>query len=468
MKRRYQHLSSSPCRKRQSRRSFLGNVMAGTATGGILGCGGPSAETGTLSDLTAYDTAGRLQSKFTPSQGRLAMPGPFPGRVVEVGHAGSIDQGRRDPVIVKAMVDYGMSQLVPEAEDAVDAWRYFFERGDRVGIKVVPVGMAAKPGVPWSYEGPAVDLQRPGSISSYELVDEVVNGLTSAGVRPSDILVFDRYRNEFQRAGYLARLPNGVHWECCSASYDEAQLEIDGQLRGQPRRKNVSGYDRDVFRELPFCQPAKVHDPQDDRRFRSHLSKIVTQKVDKIVALPVLKDHRSAGVTLSLKNMSHGLVNNVARSHIIMDSHSPIRGGSLNHCQTFIPAAVSLPHTREKCVLQILDGLEGTYEGGPGNWNKTFSTWEYKALLFATDPVSLDQIGWEIIDAKRSQQGWPAVSQMGLDGRSGIKPEIHNDRGEPIGEQFHIRQPQHVPLASLLGLGTFDRNAIEHCKFQIG
>ena len=34
--------------------------MAGTATGGILGCGGPSTETGTLSDLTAYDTAGRL------------------------------------------------------------------------------------------------------------------------------------------------------------------------------------------------------------------------------------------------------------------------------------------------------------------------------------------------------------------------------------------------------------------------
>ena len=80
--------------------------MAGTATGGILGCGGPSTETGTLSDLTAYDTAGRLQANFTPSQGRLAMPGPFPGRVVEVGHAGSIDQGRRDPVIVKAMVDY--------------------------------------------------------------------------------------------------------------------------------------------------------------------------------------------------------------------------------------------------------------------------------------------------------------------------------------------------------------------------
>ena len=34
--------------------------------------------------------------------------------------------------------------------------------------------------------------------------------------------------------------------------------------------------------------------------------------VDKIVTLPVLKDHRSAGVTLSLKNMSHGMNNNVS------------------------------------------------------------------------------------------------------------------------------------------------------------
>ena len=126
------------------------------------------------------------------------------------------------------MIEHGMPQLVPEAESSVDAWRYFFQKGDRVGIKVVPVGKIDKPGVNRRYEGPIVDLRNPGSISSYEVVHEVVNGLTSAGVRRSDILVFERYRKEFIQTGYLAMLPDGVHWECCSAQFDGSQLEIDG------------------------------------------------------------------------------------------------------------------------------------------------------------------------------------------------------------------------------------------------
>ena len=35
------------------------------------------------------------------------------------------------------------------------------------------------------------------------------------------------------------------------------------------------------------------------------------REVNKLINLPVLKDHQSAGVTLALKNLSHGLVNNV-------------------------------------------------------------------------------------------------------------------------------------------------------------
>ena len=37
--------------------------------------------------------------------------------------------------------------------------------------------------------------------------------------------------------------------------------------------------------------------------------------VNKIITIPNLKDHKSAGVTV-VKNMSHGMNNNVARSHI--------------------------------------------------------------------------------------------------------------------------------------------------------
>src|SRR5437773_1528860 len=73
--------------------------------------------------------------------------------------------------------------------------------------------------------------------------------------------------------------------------------------------------------------------------------------------LPVLKHHQSAGVTLALKNLSHGLVNNVCRSH---------SSSTLNACGIFIPAVVNLPVIREKTVLHVLDGILGMYHGGPG------------------------------------------------------------------------------------------------------
>ena len=78
-------------------------------------------------------------------------------------------------------------------------------------------------------------------------------------------------------------------------------------------------------------------DPKDDRKYRSHLGKLVTKTVNKIVAIPVLKDHGSAGVTGALKNMSHGSVNNVARSH---------SNTFTNVCNQFIPQVVTHPMIR--------------------------------------------------------------------------------------------------------------------------
>ena len=88
-------------------------------------------------------------------------------------------------------------------------------------------------------------------------------------------------------------------------------------------------------------------DPKDDRCFRSHLGRIVTKRLDKIICLPCVKDHHAAGATGALKNMSHGLVNNVFRSHSSPQSIAMV---------AFIPAVVSHPIIRKKCVLHIMDG----------------------------------------------------------------------------------------------------------------
>ncbi|MEK6236528.1 MAG: twin-arginine translocation signal domain-containing protein, partial [Planctomycetales bacterium] len=159
-----------------SRRAFLAGAATGTAAGGALGWGAASWIAG--------------------SQSPVGTPGPFPGKVIEARRRGtvldSVEHGyaKRDQDAVRDMVAQGMKELVGSDDDA-QAWRYFFSRGDRVGIKVVPVG-------------------QPESISSYEVVREVIRGLPpivfirrpsvhvngvspylTEGGRPSSICVFD-------------------------------------------------------------------------------------------------------------------------------------------------------------------------------------------------------------------------------------------------------------------------------------
>jgi hypothetical protein len=422
-------------------------------------------------------------------QPEYAMPGRYPGRVVEVRHPHAVSASHRvNPDAVSAMIDRGMAELTgTEAGDVKAAWGTFFQPGEVIGIKVNPVGRAPKPGE----QGRVANAV--GSISSPAVLVKVVRCLQALGVRPQDIIVFERYANEFVDAGYAAlverELP-GVRWYASAAEYSNEQVDIKGFDYGRDRYSpeltgHVAGYDPDVFTTMGFCLPE--HSKRDDRRFRSHLSFIVSRMVDKVISIPVLKDHRSAGVTLALKNMSHGMNNNVARSHLGLQAHgfgptsSHVFGP--NQCNTFIPQAASQHRLRQKVALHLLDGLIGVYEGGPGCWNRTWATWPHQGLFFATDPVALDHVGWDVIDAKRAAEGWAPVERMGwvteppeaavaraLAALGGAGPlgsatlaEAARNRQEARGSEiFNLRQPDHVVLAGQLGLGTFERDEIDH------
>ncbi len=352
-------------------------------------------------------------------EAKLGIPGPYPGRVIEVRNPMMTTQGVKDRAAIKASIARGMIDLTG-ADDAVEAWRAFFEPGDVVGIKMNPVG-------------------NPLANSSSEVMLEVISGLISAGVKVKDMFVFDRYKKEFMAAGMDKAVPDGVHWGGLTPEDDPTQL-----LTSWPGNDPVAGYDPDEYMAMELM--GKGSDPKDDRNIRSHLGLLITRRVNKIVSIPVLKDHGSAGVTGALKNMSHGLVNNVARSH---------NGPETNVCNQFIPQVVSHPIIREKCVLQILDGINGVYQLGPFGRNPKF-VWEYNALLFATDPVALDHVEWNIIDAKRKEEKLPPVAATG---RAALNP---------LGtEGFDIRQPQHIVLAGNLGLGNFEFNAALGRRFSI-
>ncbi len=408
---------SHPCGGMR-RRQFLATV-ATTATLPIFG----SARL-----VSAQEPNARADPRLIDA-GKLGIPGPYPGKVIEARNPAMIKNGEKNREAIKQTLARGMKELTG-ADDAVQAWKTFVEPGDVVGIKVVPNGF------------PLVH-------TSHELVLEVIEGLKAAGVKTKDMVVYDRYRGEFMAAGYHKILPDGVTWGGLTPGDDGTQL-----LTSFPEFKNdpVGGYDPDEFVWMNLVHHG--NDPKDERNFRSHLGMLVTKRVNKMVMLPVLKDHGSAGVTGALKNISHGSVNNVARSHST---------GNTNACNTFIPEVVNHPILRKKVVLHIMDGIRGVFQKGPFGNNPEFA-WEYNALFFATDPVALDHVEWDIIDAKRKEKGLPGVAATGSSGLDPLKTEA-----------FDIRQPQHIALAGNLGLGLFDyksakgrRYSIQHSVINVG
>lgn len=345
------------------------------------------------------------------SGGKLGIPGPYPGRVVAVRHAQSVLGDRYQAGPVREMVDAGMMKLT-SAPSGVEAWRRFFQPGDVVGIKLNPVG-------------------RPYLVSAPEVLHPILEGLEQAGVKKRDIIVYDRYREEFLQAGFDKWLPAGVRWMSASEKYLAVQLDMDG-------------YDRDVYMEMPLVHPdcAQQYQLTDRHVRRSYVARFLTREVNKLINVGVLKHHQAAGVTLALKNLSHGLVNNVNRSHV---------SNTANSTGTFIPAVVDQPVFREKVVLNILDGVKAAYHGGPGAKVGKY-LWAHQTMYFASDPVALDKTGWRALDAKRASLGLAPIALL--------KPDADSVRLNC--------QVEHIEIAGNIGLGVFDDAKIRVERVELG
>jgi hypothetical protein len=336
---------------------------------------------------------------------KWSTPGLFPGRVAEVSHGGSIIKGQYQREAVRQMLRQGMVNLTG-APDWVAAWRMFFQPGEVVGLKLNPVS-------------------KPYVISSAEVVQEIVACLEAAGIKRKDIVAYDRYKKEFLEAGFDKWLPEGVRWTHATDYYDNTQQRIDG-------------YDPDHYMDMQLTLPGFSH--ENDRARRSYAARFITKDVDKLVNLCLLKHHQSAGITNALKNLSHGLVNNVNRSH-----SSPM----LNACGTFIPAVMAIPIIQNKSVLHICDAVQGLAHGGPGMTpDEAKWVFEHKKMYFSTDPVAIDRVGREELDQKRVAMGMLSLQNALRDPNS----------------NFVRMQPEHVEIAGALGLGEADLKKIDWRK----
>ena len=359
-----------------------------------------AAEAGVAPELPAPPY--RVVTPYAPAA-LPGMPGPFPGRVVSVTAASSIDpQGAIVDEVVREMMDRGMRALTGETT-TLAAWRRFFVPEDVVGIKVNAGGV-------------------PHVVSSPAVVAEICRRLMEVGVAPTRIVVFERFWNQLAAIGYGPLLPSGV--------------ELFAAEAGNRRSQNVA-YDPATYVEVDFFG-------EDDTR--SSMMRLVTQRLTKVVNVPNMKDHGAVGATGCLKNVAYGCFSNVARSHA--------RGRT--HTRTSVGTFAAVEPLRSRTVLQVMDGLRAVWHGGPFA-STTRYVFEPRRILFGTDPVAIDRLLLDVIDDKRKAEG--AVSIWDRSEKT-LHFDDGTSRDADPNVNILIREPGHVAYAGGLGLGVHDRALI--------
>jgi uncharacterized protein (DUF362 family) len=295
-----------------------------------------------------------------------SLPGKYPGRVVRVKTGANPVGQKIDGARVLREVEAGMARLTGE-KDMARAWGRFVGPKDVVGIKVNPIGekiLSTKP----------------------EVVDAVIAGLMAAGVRKENIVVWDRRHFELLDAGLGPERFPGIR---------VLGTEVKGPDGGFYDDKGQLWAKDNIDREsLPYV--AEVEEKYDKELMgymlnegkESYFTRIVTSTVTKIVNVPILKN-AGATTTCCLKNLSFGSLSNTSRLHKLW--------------MKAVAEPVAFPPLRDKVVLNVVDGLQACYDGGPGA-NPKF-IYDANVLMFGTDPVAVDSVAHDIVVKERMARG---------------------------------------------------------------
>jgi len=319
-----------------------------------------------------------------------------PGRVVEVIGPAAMAGGRASQDVVASMVERGLLELTG-APNLTAAWKQFVGPGDVVGLKVNTLS------------GPACSTR-------HELVAVVIQGLARAGVRESDIVIWDRFESHLRRARYAIQQRPGA-LRCYATDSPGVGGDLDVY------------YAADVTQLIPESMKDQAAQPFAGAYPNSHFSAIFTRQITKQINLPVLKDHNITGMTLSLKNVAFGICGNTERFH-----PTPI------NCDPMIGEVCAHPLVRSKNVLNIADCLNLIVEGGPIVDPQHLV--EYGGLLFGTDPVAVDTIGLDILEQLRAARRLPSLWNTSS-------------------------PPKYLATAARLALGVGDRRTIDHRMLRV-
>ena len=295
-----------------------------------------------------------------------SMPGKYPGRVVKISHANSIADGKPDTGAAYEMLKRSMLELTGET-DLKKAWLQFVTPEDIIGLKVNPIG------------GRLLS-------TSHAITQSVIRQLEEAGIPRSNMILWDRRQESLEDADFIEENYPGINimsTEC----YDEnkSYYNSEGRLYSEDLIDKNHYFYADVEGEYDaYTLPYMVNGGK-----YSYFTKICTEKVTKIINIPILKNAGSA-ITVCMKNLGFGAITNTQRLHTQLWHDT-------------IAYVCAFPPLRDKVVLNIADGIIGCFDGGPAA-NPQFIC-QYKTVLVGTDPVAVDRIAHDIIMAKRKEEG---------------------------------------------------------------
>jgi uncharacterized protein (DUF362 family) len=249
------------------------------------------------------------------------------------GSDGALDEKR-----VQALLDRALASYTGH-DKPVEAWKLIVPVGKVIGIKVN--GLGGK-----------------GISTHATLVMAVCERLQQAGVKPGEIIVWDRNARDIQACGL-------------TISTDPSRVRVFGN--------DLAGYEE---QGVAFGSVANVK-----------LAKILTRECAMVINLPILKDHEMAGVTFSMKNM-YGVVEKPNELHA---------GG----CNPAVADLNCIPAIREKVRFTIGDAMSSVYNGGPGFHPEHL--WQPNALIVGEDRVAVDHTAWQMIERKRAEVGMPTL-----------------------------------------------------------
>jgi hypothetical protein len=259
------------------------------------------------------------------------------------------------------------------------------------------------------------------------VVDAVAAWLVKGGLPKKNIIIWDRFDIMLAAAGFTAKRYPGLQIEGLQTMVEDEKGKDKGKaswLDKDGKHVSSANFDEKVYYWADVEGP---EDPQytNQHVFRgkySYFGKLVTQKLTKIINVPVFKNTGN-GISMATKNLGYGAICNTGRLHdrLFFKVNTEV---------------MAFPALRDKVVLNIIDGLRGQYDGGPMPAPKF--TYLLNTLYFATDPFALDMIGHDQMVRKRKEMG--------------VKVNEH-----PMFTDY-------LRYAERLGLGIADKSKIEHIR----